>query len=267
MENYQMLSDGELIRRYVVGCDSRAAGALVNRHSQFVFGRLRAKLPYHDAQDYEQNIWQRLFKTSLKNYSDDGRFEHYLSKVVSTEIKQYWKKSAANDVVVSLQEFDVEDSLWVKLKESNPEELQVNRDTLNFLAKEVVPKLSPQKRMVWLLRNEAEFAAADSTITWEALAQLNGMSVKTTWEKFESARTQLLLRYRDPTVADIDTEALLIYLVWTHAQRPVHQGRYTLKEISAWVGVPESTLKERYYSAEKCVASALADFANQEQSQ
>jgi RNA polymerase sigma factor (sigma-70 family) len=267
MENYRILSDGELIQRYVAGCDNRAAEVLINRHSQFVFGRLRAKLPYHDAQDYEQNIWQRLFNTSLKNYSDDGRFKHFLSKVVSTEIKHYWKKSAPNDVVVSLQEFDVEDSLWVKLKEANPEDLQVNRDTLRFLATEVIPNLPPLKRLVWLLRNEAEFATVDSTITWETLAQLNGLSVEITWQKFEAARAQLLLRYRDPTAADIDTESLLIYLVWTHSQRPVHQGRYTLKEISVWVGVPESTLKERYYSAEKIVAGALADFGKQGDSQ
>lgn len=266
MENYQILSDGELIRRYVDGCDKQAAGALVNRHSRFVFGRLRSKLPYHDAQDYEQNIWQRLFNSSLKKYTDDGRFEHYLSTIVSNEIKHYWSKLASDNIVVSLQDFDVEDSLWVKLKESNPEELQVNRDRLKFLVEQVVPKLSPVKRMVWLLRNEAEFAAADSTITWEALAQLNGLTVEATWEKFESARTQLLLGYKNPSSQNIDTESLLIFLVWTHAQRPVHHGKYTFKDISALLGVPESTLKDRYISAEETIASALADFAEQEQS-
>lgn len=263
--HYPSMADAELIHRYVTDRDQLAAQALVERHHGFVFGRLRSVLPVQEAEEGEQNIWRRLFCSTLEKYDDDGRFKHYLSICVKNEIKQYWKKTKSSDLVVSLHEFDQHDSLWIKLKDTSPEELQAHTDLLRQLVTEIIPSLAPLKRMVWLLRNEAEFLDANLTMNWETLAQLNGLSVEDTWEKFESARTQLLSGYGDQSAPQLDTEALLIFLVWTHAQRPVRHGRYTLKEIANWTGVSESTLKDRYYDAEKRVATALA-LKNQESS-
>lgn len=260
---YLSMSDAELIRKYLVAADQLAASTLVKRHYQFVLSRLKSLLPIEEAEDRAQKIWSRLFEGALQHYNDDGRFKHYLAVCARNEANQYWQGTDTRSAVVSLHEYDIEDSLWMTLKDASPEELQLRADLLTYLVNEVIPGLPPLKRMVWLLRNEAEFFDASQTINWQTLSQLNGLSVEETWLKFETARDYLLLRYRDPDGRDIDTEALSIFLVWTHAQRPVRDGKYTLKHIADVVGVSESTLKDRYYDAEKRVAKALADFDRQ----
>jgi len=259
---YQSMSDAALIQRYKSDTDQQAAQVLYARYNRFVMQRLRIVVPKEEAEERASDIWRRFFCRGIRRYTPHTPFKHYLSTCAKTETKNYLRTIKGRDIAISLQEFDVEDSLWVKLKEASPAELEESADLYNHLIKEVIPSLTTNKRLVWLLRNEVEFYDANLTMNWPTLAQLNGLSVEETWEKFESTRTQLLARYWDPAAPDIDSEGLLIFIVWTHAQRPDRRGGYNFDEIASWLGVSGSTLRTRYQDADKLVAKALDQFNN-----
>ena len=101
--NLKDRSDAELIQLYVQhrGESDGALRALIERHNQQMFDRFLAKV--HDktiAADLVQELWTKV-AASLHRYKDEGKFEHYLSKLHSNVRIDFYRKSGRDkDVFV-----------------------------------------------------------------------------------------------------------------------------------------------------------------------
>lgn len=259
-------TDGDLISMYLNQNSEVAMRTLVSRHH----GRLRARFLKEvqnlaDAKDLEQQLWLRVVR-DLKNYREDGKFAHLLSRIASNLLKDHWRASGRKNKVFSTSYSDDSDDgksgsdLAIEhYQDPSPdgEKHLINNELVEYLVKELVPALPVEQRTAWLLRHESEYWESDSRLEWEHLAELNGMSTEDTWNSFETSRKKLMSACHDKSTANLDEQELLIFLVWTQVQRLNKEQQFTWPYFARLLGVPENTMKTRYRSAQKTLSDGL----------
>lgn len=260
-----LITDGELIAAYKAHHDQAAAKALVERHYDFVFRRLRSKLSVQDAEDCTQLLWTRFFN-NIDNYKDENKFDHYLSAAVTNVLKEHWRNTSTSAKYIAPAGSGSADDESANAIEQQPdgnisvEDAVINSEMINYLVNRLIPGLPAEQRLLWLLHHEAEFWDPEQPLSWDTLAQLNGINTEIAWERFESTRNNMLASTYRGTAIDIDPEYLLVYLVWTQAQRPDKKARFTMNYFSTLLDEPENTLKTRYRAIKTKLDNELTAF-------
>jgi len=261
-------TDGELIAIYKAHHDQAAAKALVERHYDSVYKRLRAKLSVQDAEDCTQLLWTRFFN-NIENYKDDNKFDHYLSTAVTNLLKEHWRNTSTSaKYVAPAGGASTDDESSSAMIEQHPdgnvsvEDAVINSEMIDYLVNRLIPGLPAEQRLLWLLHHEAEFWDPEQPLSWDTLAQLNGIDTVIAWERFESTRNNMLVNTYKGDSEDIDPENLLVYLVWTQAQRPDKKTRFTMKYFSILLNESENTLKTRYRTIRTKLDNELTAFVS-----
>jgi len=277
----QPLTDAELIKRYQEQRDPEAARQILLRYYNFILGRLSAKLPVEDAEDCAQRFWERFFASTIFKYRDSGCFERYLLRSVTLGSKEHWRNQGIRERVIKLasdvvgKTADNNDDPMLSLQnqamvqqqpqsqESAEHELMADQ-LIDHLVNHLVPSLVVDQRIIWLLKHEAEFHRPEIPLQLATLAQLNAISEKEAWCRFELVHNSLIMHHQGSTTEPIDPESFLIYVVWCHSQRPDRSDNYTMTYFSSLLNVPENTLKTRYRTAQITIDRGLNDFLDQE---
>jgi len=259
---YGSFSDAELIELYQKTRDAKAARELIDRHYDDVLKMLSSKLGYQQAEDTAQIFWTRFFG-NIENYRESGLFSHYLSKAVSNLAKEQWRNQKTRDNHIS--DLDLETSLEFSQGSEtvagngtvDAEKSVDDSEAISYLVNKLIPGLPIEQRIVWLLKHESEFWEPKQPLCWSALASLNGISSNHAWELFERARKKLLNTHHRINSQRLEDEEMLMFTVWTQAQRNEKRDNFTMKYFADLLGESENTLKTRYRAATKSLDSAL----------
>jgi len=124
----------------------------------------------------------------------------------------------------------------------------------------LIPALPVEQRAAWLLRHESEYWEATKPFTWAHIAELNGMSDADVASMFATARDKLLMGSTNGQVTELEELELLIFVVWTQAQRYEKSKNFTWEYFAEILGQPVNTMKTRYRSAQKTLDKGLREF-------
>lgn len=266
-------SDGELIELYVRNrTDSEMSmQVLMNRHSEDIYGRIVSKVGNEsDAKDLQQELWTKVAR-NLHQYKDEGKFKHYLSKLVSNLLIDFYRKSGRDkEVFVDDQRFGANqasadgDSYSYTDNYEDPvrnTEQQVSDDELiQYLTGVLIPELPVEQRAAWLLRHESEYWEPGRPFEWHHLAELNNLTVAETAEIFETARHKLMTTKNTERKSELEELELLVFLVWTQAQRFDKSQKFTWDYFAELLGQPVNTMKTRYRTAQRSLDKSLSEY-------
>jgi len=266
-------SDGELIQLYVQhrSDSDTALRVLIERHNQKMFDRYMAKV--HDktvASDLVQELWTKV-AANLPRYKDEGKFEHYLSKLHSNVRIDYYRKSGRDRAVFvdkqsarATSDFADSDEEYYAENYADPgqnAEEQVSKDALaHYLSESLIPALPVEQRAAWLLRHESEYWEPGRRFEWRHLANLNNLTEEETAAIFESARHKLMTNRTTQSRAVLEEIELLVFMVWTQAQRLDKSQKFTWDDFAELLGQPVSTMKTRYRTAQQSLQKGLTEY-------
>jgi len=271
--NLKDSSDSELIQRYVQHrSDSDSAlRVLIERHNQQMFDRFLAKV--HDkaiAADLVQELWTKV-AANLHRYKDEGKFEHYLSKLHSNVRIDFYRKSGREkELFVDNQRGGKSDGFAEKAEQYYTDSYQdpaqdaeqyVGNDALaKYLTNVLIPALPIEQRAAWLLRHESEYWEPARRLEWRHLAELNNLTEAQTAAIFESARKKLMTSSATGKDSVLEEIELLVFLVWTQAQRLDKAQKFTWTYFADLLGQPVNTMKTRYRTAQKSLQKSLNEY-------
>ena len=243
--------DSELIRRYLTKKDEKAIEVLVRRYYNVMYRRfLKYSKNQDDAHDLSQQLWMKIIK-GLKNYNESGKFMNYLNTAATNLLKNHWNSK-------NRLEQDLNDEIKVLAShEDTLKQTELNQ-ALVLLTRELIPNLSSELRLIYLLKHESEYWEDKHPLRWHHLAELNGANVKKVGELFEQARNKLVSNTNNPMNLDeLTNDEKLIFLIWTQAQRQNKNKRYTEQYFAKLLDIPVNTFKTRYRAALKQLREGL----------
>jgi len=266
-------SDGELIAQYIQhrGASDEAMRELVGRHNEVMYARFLAKVRNEsDANDLQQELWSRVAR-SLHRYQDEEKFSHYLSKLASNVLIDFYRKSGRDKDVFADQSAekysedfadDQHDSYLSSYEDAsqNTEQNTSNSELIQHLIGVLIPGLPVEQRAAWLLRHEAEYWEPSRPFEWRHLAELNNVSEAEANSVFETARNKLMVASVAGKSAALEELELLVFLVWTQAQRWDKSKNFTWDYFSELLGQPVNTMKTRYRTAQKALEKGLKEY-------
>lgn len=263
-QQLETLSDNELVQLYVKANDQQAFEALVRRFYRYVMKRFLAHVSHAEAEDLAQNLWIRVLG-NLDTYNDEGKFTAFLSTIARNLLNDHWRKAGVRAKTDSeWSDEAIEHDIDFSNHEGSVEDQHMQRAAVDHLVSTLIPSLPCDQRMIYLLRHESEHWEKKSRLEWDNLATLNGIDVPTAWGRFDSARAKFMQRLSNKGTSEdageIDGEELLVFLVWTQAQRPDKSEKYTESYFANLLGVPVSTLKTRYQAASKQLAAGMSEW-------
>ncbi len=260
-QNMHTASDWELIRRYLDHADERAFEQLMNRHYDKVYRRLLSHCKHpDDAADMAQQLWIRVVN-NLASYKDDGKFPSFLMRATTNMLTDYWRRKGVKDQVIA-QNLAEEEGDAVELaadQGTGTAALHEAQDQVAYLTQTLIPELVCEQRLAFLLMHESEHWEESRRLGWQQLACLNGIDRHEAWTRFETARNKLLHSGLRGEKLDLDCDHLLVFLVWTQAQRLEKKQNFTWDYFADILGVSTNTLKTRYRTALKKLAQGLND--------
>jgi len=252
-------SDAELIRRYLDAQDQSAMRVLVERHHDPIYRRFRREMRNEaDAEDWSQRLWIQVMR-HLGTYRDEGKFPQFLSTIASNMIKDHWRQKATRArVLVESDDTEEDHARQGRLDDRvDPERNLINDEMVTHLVRDLIPALPADQRTAWLLRHESEYWEPGRPFEWSHLAELNGVAVERTWQVFESARAKFMRAVHQERADGIEAEEMLVFLVWTQAQRATKDESFSWDYFAELIGVPVNTMKTRYRAAQRRLAEAL----------
>lgn len=257
-------SDAELMQRFRKAGDQRAFEVLVRRHYKNVHGRFARRTGNDaDADDLTQRLWIRVVE-NLDNYDDSGRFPNYIATIARNLLTDYWRKKGVRDAVDEDWPDENEqlerDSRYQAAGGGADSEVSRQR-AIRRLVTELIPNLPVEQRTIYLLRHESEHWEEKRRMDWSHLAGLNGIGVDVAWQRFDMARRRLLLG-DDERSTLLDSEEACVFFVWTQAQRPGKEYKFTESDFAEMLSVPVNTLKTRYRTAVRQLAKNLQDITD-----
>ena len=257
----QILSDWELIRAYLDDANERAFGQLMSRHYDSVYRRLLSHCKHpHDAEDMAQQLWVRIVN-NLPNYQDDGKFPSFLMRSTTNMLTDYWRRKGVKDQVIQ-QTFTEEETDAIEMAADQGigvSALHEVQDQVAYLTGTLIPELICEQRLAFLLMHESEHWEEKRRLGWQHLAEMNGMDAQEAWGRFEAFRNKLLQSVSGHSNEEPDCDSLLVFLIWTQAQRLEKRQSFTWDYFSEVLGVSVNTLKTRYRTALKKLAQGLKD--------
>lgn len=246
--------DKELIRRYLVKKEERAAEVLVRRHYNNVFKRfLRSTKNEADAHDLCQQLWLKIIQ-NLPKYSDQGKFVNYLNTSASNMMKDHWKSAYTG------RKEELDESLLVGKSPGFDIDLDA-KNGMYKLVSDLIPKLPIHLRLPFLLKHESEYWEDKNQLRWHHLAELNGLQTHVAGRIFHQARDKLIDNTNsEKEFKDLSDDEQLMFLVWTQAQRADKKVKMTEQYFARLMGIPLNTFKTRYRAALKELQKGLEEW-------
>lgn len=254
-------TDWELIQAYLDKGNERAFEQLMSRHYDSVYRRLLSHCKHpDDAADMSQQLWIRVVN-NLPNYQDDGKFPSFLMRSTSNMLTDYWRRKGVKDQVIqqTLTEDEADAVELAADQGTDMSGLYEAHNQVTYLTRTLIPELMCEQRLAFLLMHESEHWEEKRRLGWQHLAELNGIDAAQAWRRFEGFRNGLLQSVHGSAGSEQDCDSLLVFLIWTQAQRLEKRQSFTWDYFAEILGVSTNTLKTRYRTALKKLAQGLKD--------
>lgn len=264
-KNLEKCTDNELIRFYLEDTNEKAFEVLLRRYYGLVYKRFVSYCGQADADDLAQQLWIRVLD-HLDGYRDEGKFSAFLSTIARNLLNDYWRRAGVRSQVnVDWEEDDGDHNLNFSVKQGSTEDQVISQAAVRYLTTTLIPTLPCEQRMIYLLRHESEHWEEKCRLEWRHLAELNGVDVDTAWNRFESARGKMVHAFvGSHPETQVDEEELLVFVVWTQAQRPDKSQKFTESYFADLLDVPVNTLKTRYKAAGKRLSDGMNEWRAQQ---
>lgn len=258
---YKEMSDMELIQRYLASRDDQAFTVLLRRHYDATYHRFLKHLGTHDdAAELSQQLWLRV-ANNLESYKDEGKFASYLMRIASNLLTDFWRRKGTREKVIYEPTTDDEHEMLEQNTDNKHTAIDQTlsaQEEVSHLTNNLIPKLPVEQRMTFLIKHESEFWDINQRLDWPTLAALNGMNVDELFTIFDNCRNDLIKNARGETT-NISEEALMIFLIWTQAQRLDKKTNFTWNYYAELLNISSNTLKTRYRAALKSLSSGLEE--------
>ncbi|PTM10354.1 MAG: RNA polymerase subunit sigma-70 [Bacteroidetes bacterium] len=158
-KNYKDLSDEDLVKAIVVKNDTLLFEILYDRFDKLVYNKCRGFSRNDDeAQDLTQDIFLKLF-VKLKSFKGKSKFSTWLYSFTYNHCVNYVNRSTAKKI--EKQSVDTDN---LKSEYYNPEEEEESIRNLKVdKLKEALEKISPEEKMILLLKYQDSLSIKDLT--------------------------------------------------------------------------------------------------------
>lgn len=239
-------TDDQLIDRVCEQNDQVAFQTLVERHNPNIMGRfMKATGHRQDAEDLCQQLWTRV-ATNLNRYERQGKFDHYIARIATNLLHSHRNRWVQAQAKVSGGAIDPDTT--ADQKNTDPDD----RADVESLINELIPQLVVEQRTAFLLRHESEFWQDEQRLSWQDLGTLNGVDLDTVWQRFDTFRRSVLNGNASKLK---DSEEACVFTVWSQAQRPSKDYRYSDKDFAEILDISPETFRTRYRTALKTLVN------------
>jgi len=158
-QNFNDLSDEDLVKAIVLKNDTLLFEILYDRYDRLVYNKCRGFSKHDDeAQDLTQDIFLKLF-VKLKTFKGKSKFSTWLYSFTYNHCVNYVNRSTAKKI--EKQSVDTDN---LKSEYYNPEEEEESiRDLKVDKLKEALEKISPEEKMILLLKYQDSLSIKDLT--------------------------------------------------------------------------------------------------------
>lgn len=247
-------TDAELVAAYLDHGDQRAFEILLDRHHPRVLRRIRRYIRSNaDIEDLLQQVWMRVLD-NIGDYREQGKFGAYVDRVAANLLTDEWRRRSRRDqteIAVDDDEIFVDTDLASADIPGRIHDLQA----MDYLTGVLIPRLPCEQRLAFLLKHESEYWDGKKRLEWDHLASLNGIDTDEAWRRFERVRNHAVSE-RTPDDSP-GSEEMLIFLVWTQAQRPSKKAIFTEQYFADLLDMPVGTFKTRYRAATQALSEGL----------
>ncbi len=260
--DWESLDDSQLIAAYLDRNEQRAISVLVHRYHARIYNRVGRLLRSYkngamEADDLNQTVWKNVISNLVKYENQGEKFINWVYTIARNVVIDWARKNGRTVQTVTAtmtddngDEYDLHE---LAASTIDPQQEIGFREQIDLMVA-AIPALPVHQRMIFLLRFESNLWEQAQPLLWSQLAQLNGISVELAWDRFISARDALV---QGKKLAEIDAEEVLIFLVWTQANRPDKSRNITMGYFAKLLGESENTLTTRYHAAVKALGDQL----------
>lgn len=170
MGNSNILSDSDLVRNYVNGCE-KSLEILINKHKYKLYNFIYSKVLNKDnAEDLFQETFIKVIKTLKRGvYNEEGKFLPWVMRIAHNLVIDFFRKNKRFPSFDKNENFDI----FQLVKDKNPsiERLLIDKQILDDLQK-IIIKLPQDQREVIDLRLYKE-------MSFKEISDATGVSINT----------------------------------------------------------------------------------------
>ncbi len=170
MGNFNILSDSDLVRNYVNGCE-KSLEILINKHKYKLYNFIYSKVLNKDnAEDLFQETFIKVIKTLKRGvYNEEGKFLSWTMRIAHNLVIDFFRKNKRFPSFDKNENFDI----IQLIKDENPsvERLLIDKQILDDLQK-IIVKLPVDQREVLDMRLYKE-------MSFKEISEATGVSINT----------------------------------------------------------------------------------------
>ena len=170
MGNSNILSDSDLVRNYVNGCE-KSLEILINKHKYKLYNFIYSKVLNKDnAEDLFQETFIKVIKTLKRGvYNEEGKFLSWTMRIAHNLVIDFFRKNKRFPSFDKNENFDI----IQLIKDENPsvERLLIDKQILDDLQK-IIVKLPVDQREVLDMRLYKE-------MSFKEISEATGVSINT----------------------------------------------------------------------------------------
>lgn len=251
-------TDWQLICRYLDKHDINAFENLMQRHYDTAYSYVLARSPQQTEASY---LTQRVWTTTvdrLEEFEQSMSFPSFITDI-SNEVTTEFQRNRGN--------VPAPETHPPTERPPNTTEPPIEPTDSRSLAEErfnseELSSMNCEERMIYLLKALSDHRDPVK-LTWEALADFNGIDSQDAWDRFELVRKILIKKqHKDSGSKRLECEDLLIFLVWTQANRTNDSQTFSWNYFAELTGIPAIQLQLRYRSALRKTSRGLRNDDN-----
>ena len=149
--NDQIVSDQELVRRYITG-DHSSLETLIKRHQRKIFSYILIIIKdKHLAEDLFQDTFIKVINTlRAGSYNEEGKFLPWVMRIAHNLVIDYFRKSKRMQFVDKQEDYDIFETL--NMLEDNVED-KIITDQIHSDVKSLIKHLPEEQKKVLIMRH------------------------------------------------------------------------------------------------------------------
>lgn len=168
--NGYVISDQELISRYIQGCQN-SLEELIKRHKSRIFSYILTVVKEkHLAEDLFQDTFVKIINTIRSgNYKEEGKFIHWAMRIAHNLIIDYFRRQKRFPMVPNSDEYDIFETL--NLLEKTVED-RIITDQIHRDVRKLIEFLPDEQKEVLVMRHY-------SNMSFKDIAEVTDVSINT----------------------------------------------------------------------------------------
>ncbi|MFO8067066.1 MAG: sigma-70 family RNA polymerase sigma factor [Bacteroidales bacterium] len=189
--NDQIISDRELVRRYLAG-DHSSLENLIKRHQRKIFSYILIIVKDKQlAEDLFQDTFIKVINTlRAGSYNEEGKFLPWVMRIAHNLVIDFFRKSKRMQYVETQEDYDIFETL--NMFEDNVEDKMIT-DQIHSDVKKLIKYLPDEQKKVLIMRHYLD-------LSFKEIADQTGVSINTALGRMRYALINLRKLVEDKSV-------------------------------------------------------------------